>query len=127
MGGTFTIVGGVPAKVLRMRFTPEQIIGRLRHADVLGPAVSPAVGGRGHAPGERLERSVRELASEMPGSLCLPCDVTKADQVEEVFRVLKQEFGGLDAISGPHHGRPCHVEVTLPPLGAVLFKSTRPR
>ncbi|MBI5362739.1 MAG: enoyl-ACP reductase [Planctomycetes bacterium] len=48
--------------------------------------------------GERLERSVRELASEMPGSLCLPCDVTKADQVEEVFRVLKQEFGGLDAI-----------------------------
>ena len=48
--------------------------------------------------GDRLERSVRELAAEMPGSLCLPCDVTRADQVEEVFRVLKQEFGGLDAI-----------------------------
>ncbi|MBK7876750.1 MAG: enoyl-ACP reductase [Planctomycetes bacterium] len=48
--------------------------------------------------GERLERSVRELATEMPNSLCLPCDVTKPEQVEEVFRVLKAEFGGLDAI-----------------------------
>ncbi|MFO1009791.1 MAG: enoyl-ACP reductase [Planctomycetota bacterium] len=48
--------------------------------------------------GDRLERSVRELASELPGSLCLPCDVTRPEQVEEVFRALKTEFGGLDAI-----------------------------
>ena len=36
-------------------------------------------------------------------------------------------FGGLDALSAPQHGRPYHLEATLPPLGAVLFKGTRRR
>lgn len=48
--------------------------------------------------GERMERSVRELAAEMPGSLCLPCDVTQPEQIDEVMRVLKDEFGGLDCV-----------------------------
>jgi enoyl-[acyl-carrier protein] reductase I len=45
---------------------------------------------------ERLERTVRELASEVPGSLCIPCDVTKHESMDEVFRLLKEEWGGLD-------------------------------
>lgn len=48
--------------------------------------------------GERLEKSVRELAAEVPNSLVLPCDVTKADTIDEVFRVIKHEFGGLDSV-----------------------------
>ena len=46
--------------------------------------------------GERMEKSVRELAAEIPGSLCLSCDVTKPETIDEVFRVLGTEFGGLD-------------------------------
>jgi 1,4-alpha-glucan branching enzyme len=34
-------------------------------------------------------------------------------------------FGGLEALGTPHHGRPYHVEATLPPLGGVLFKGIR--
>src|SRR5687768_10913500 len=48
--------------------------------------------------GERMEKSVRELAAEMPGSLCLPCDVTKPETIDAVVNVLKQEFGVLDCI-----------------------------
>ncbi len=46
--------------------------------------------------GERLEKSVRDLAADLPGSLCLPCDVTDPASMDEVFRVLKEEFGSLD-------------------------------
>ena len=46
--------------------------------------------------GERMERSVRELAAELPNSLCLPCDVTQPETIDEVFRILKAEFGTLD-------------------------------
>jgi enoyl-[acyl-carrier protein] reductase I len=48
--------------------------------------------------GERMEKSVRELAAEMPGSLCLPCDVTKPETIDAVVNVLKQEFGALDCL-----------------------------
>ena len=48
--------------------------------------------------GERMERSVRELAAEMPNSLCLSCDVTKPDDMDKVFDVLRGEFGGLDCV-----------------------------
>ena len=34
-------------------------------------------------------------------------------------------FGGVDTIATPQHGRPYHIEATLPPLGAVFFKGTR--
>ncbi|HSP98532.1 MAG TPA: 1,4-alpha-glucan branching protein GlgB [Candidatus Dormibacteraeota bacterium] len=36
-------------------------------------------------------------------------------------------FGGLAAVASPHHGRPYRIDATLPPLGAVLFRGTRPR
>jgi 1,4-alpha-glucan branching enzyme len=32
-------------------------------------------------------------------------------------------FGGIDASSTAVHGRPCSLEITLPPLGAVFFRS----
>jgi 1,4-alpha-glucan branching enzyme len=31
-------------------------------------------------------------------------------------------FGGLGTEDMPHHGRPYSLNVTLPPLGAVIFK-----
>jgi enoyl-[acyl-carrier protein] reductase I len=47
--------------------------------------------------GERLKENVESLtSSEMPDSLVLPCDVTKADEVEQTFDRVKQEFGKLD-------------------------------
>jgi enoyl-[acyl-carrier protein] reductase I len=46
--------------------------------------------------GERMEKSVRELSAEMPGSLCLSCDVTQPETIDEVFRIVQAEFGGLD-------------------------------
>jgi enoyl-[acyl-carrier protein] reductase I len=47
---------------------------------------------------ERLEKSVRELAAELPGSICLPCDVMRPEQIDGVFEVVKREFGGLDSV-----------------------------
>lgn len=32
-------------------------------------------------------------------------------------------FGGIEASPTPIHGRPCSLEITLPPLGAVFFRS----
>lgn len=47
--------------------------------------------------GERLKENVEGLTSEtMPGSLVLPCDVTKQEEVDETFKRLAQEFGRLD-------------------------------
>ena len=44
--------------------------------------------------GERLEENVRELADTLEGSVVLPCDVTKDDEVAAVFAHLEKEFGG---------------------------------
>ncbi len=47
--------------------------------------------------GDRLKENVESLTNEsMPGSLLLPCDVTKQDEVDETFRRVGQEFGRLD-------------------------------
>lgn len=48
--------------------------------------------------GERMEKAVRELASELPGSIVLPCDVTAPETVDAVFARLGEEFGGLDTV-----------------------------
>ena len=32
-------------------------------------------------------------------------------------------FGGVEAVAVPSHGRPFSLELTLPPLGVVFFKS----
>lgn len=47
--------------------------------------------------GDRLKENVEGLTNEaMPGSLLLPCDVTKQDEVEETFKRVGEEFGRLD-------------------------------
>jgi enoyl-[acyl-carrier protein] reductase I len=47
--------------------------------------------------GERLKENVESLTKDaMPGSLLLPCDVTKQEEVDETFKRLGEEFGRLD-------------------------------
>ncbi|HXU11608.1 MAG TPA: enoyl-ACP reductase [Candidatus Binatia bacterium] len=48
--------------------------------------------------GERLEENVRSLAAELPGSLVLPCDVTKDEEIDTLFGKVKAEFGRLDIL-----------------------------
>jgi enoyl-[acyl-carrier protein] reductase I len=48
--------------------------------------------------GERLEENVRALAAEQPGSLVLPCDVTRDDEIDALFAKVKDEFGRLDIL-----------------------------
>jgi len=48
--------------------------------------------------GERMEKTVRGLAAELPNSIVLPCDVTQPETIDEVFAEIGQEFGHLDAV-----------------------------
>ena len=46
--------------------------------------------------GERLKENVEELAAAFgPGTLILPCDVTKDEQIASVFSLLAQKFGRI--------------------------------
>jgi len=46
--------------------------------------------------GERLKENVESLTRDMEGSLVVPCDVTKREEVDEAFRRVREEFGRLD-------------------------------
>jgi len=46
--------------------------------------------------GEILEKRVRPLAEGIGSEIVLPCDVTKDDEIEQVFQSIKQQWGGLD-------------------------------
>jgi enoyl-[acyl-carrier protein] reductase I len=47
--------------------------------------------------GERLKENVEELAGMFgPDTLILPCDVTKDDQIENVFDAMKTRYGRID-------------------------------
>ncbi len=48
--------------------------------------------------GERLEKSVRELAADLEGSLVVPCDVTKPEEIDTCFTRVGEAFGGLDCV-----------------------------
>lgn len=48
--------------------------------------------------GERLESTVKKLSEECEGSICLPCDVTKKEEIEDTFAAIGEEFGGLDSL-----------------------------
>jgi enoyl-[acyl-carrier protein] reductase I len=49
--------------------------------------------------GDRLKENVEGLTNEsMPGSLLLPCDVTKQDEVDETFKRVGEQFGRLDFV-----------------------------
>ncbi|MBS4177387.1 enoyl-ACP reductase FabI [Lederbergia citrea] len=51
--------------------------------------------------GERLERSVRELADSLEGneSIVLPCDVTKDEDIEQCFNLIKEKYGPVHGIA----------------------------
>ncbi|WP_205180293.1 enoyl-ACP reductase FabI [Siminovitchia sp. FSL H7-0308] len=51
--------------------------------------------------GERLEKSVRELAESLEGneSIVLPCDVTKDEDIEECFSNIKEKAGPIHGIA----------------------------
>jgi len=48
--------------------------------------------------GERMEKGVRELAAELPGSIALPCDVAQDESLDALFAAVEKEFKGLDAL-----------------------------
>ncbi|MCE9593100.1 MAG: enoyl-ACP reductase [Planctomycetes bacterium] len=48
--------------------------------------------------GERLEKSVRELSADLPGSIVIPCDVTKPEEIDTAFARTAEEFVGLDCV-----------------------------
>lgn len=48
--------------------------------------------------GEALEKRVRPLAESIGAQIVLPCDVTKDQEIENVFAHLKQEWGALDIL-----------------------------
>lgn len=48
--------------------------------------------------GERIEKSVRELAATLPGAVVLPCDVTDDAQLDALFAGVAEAFSGLDIL-----------------------------
>ncbi len=48
--------------------------------------------------GEILEKRVRPLAEGIGSKIILPCDVTKDEEIDQVFQTLRQEWGGLDIL-----------------------------
>jgi enoyl-[acyl-carrier protein] reductase I len=48
--------------------------------------------------GERLKEGVESLATTLPDSLILPCDVTSDEEVDAVFRSVDESFGRLDTM-----------------------------
>jgi enoyl-[acyl-carrier protein] reductase I len=48
--------------------------------------------------GERLKEGVESLATTLPDSLILPCDVTSDAEVDAVFRSVGESFGRLDTL-----------------------------
>jgi enoyl-[acyl-carrier protein] reductase I len=48
--------------------------------------------------GERLQENVTALASKIPGSLVMACDVMSEEQMDGVFSQLRSQFGKLDIL-----------------------------
>lgn len=48
--------------------------------------------------GERLRDNVAELASTLPGSILVPCDVTIDSDIDAVFATVEKEFGQLHCL-----------------------------
>ncbi|MGN6184872.1 MAG: enoyl-ACP reductase FabI [Thermoanaerobaculia bacterium] len=48
--------------------------------------------------GERLKDNVDELTSAIPNAVVMPCDVTKDEEIDAVFKEFGEKFGKLDAL-----------------------------
>ena len=51
-------------------------------------------------------RPVESGKATVPGTLCLACDVAKADQVAEIVRQVLAHFGRVDILINAHTFRP---------------------
>ena len=61
--------------------------------------------------GERLKDNVESLtSSEMPGSLVLPCDVTKSEEVAETFERLGPQYLVAEARAAIAHAEQARPE-----------------
>lgn len=47
---------------------------------------------------ERMEQSVRKLTASMPGSLVIPCDVQRDEELDAAFAQVGDAWGGLDIL-----------------------------
>ncbi len=47
---------------------------------------------------ERFKERVEEMAKDFNSSICLPCDVTKDEEITEMFKLLGEHWDGLDTI-----------------------------
>jgi enoyl-[acyl-carrier protein] reductase I len=48
--------------------------------------------------GERLKQNVVELAEPLRAPLILPCDVSKDEEIDQLFDTLQKEWGGIDFV-----------------------------
>ncbi len=48
--------------------------------------------------GERMEKTVRLLAEDLPNALVVPCDVTRPETIDRAFETIGDEFGHLDTV-----------------------------
>jgi enoyl-[acyl-carrier protein] reductase I len=48
--------------------------------------------------GDRIESDVRKLASSVNSPLVLPCDVTRDEDLDDVFNAVGEQWGGLDIL-----------------------------
>jgi enoyl-[acyl-carrier protein] reductase I len=69
--------------------------------------------------GEALEKRVRPLAASVSSNIILPCDVTNAASMDEVFAALKSQWGSMDflvhaiAFSDKNELKGKYVDTTL--------------
>ncbi|WP_343061216.1 SDR family oxidoreductase [Novosphingobium flavum] len=66
----------------------------------IGRAVAHALGAKGYAVvlAGRRAAALEETAASLPDALCVPADVTKADDVERLFAATVERYGRLDLL-----------------------------
>ena len=72
-----------------------------KHSIASGIAASMAKHGANLAftyQNDRFKQKVENLAEEWGSKACFPCDVTKDEEIDQVFKELKKDWDGLDCI-----------------------------
>ena len=72
-----------------------------KHSIASGIAASMAKQGANLAftyQNERFKQKVEKLAKEWGSKACFPCDVSKDEEIDQVFKELKKDWDGLDCI-----------------------------
>lgn len=72
-----------------------------KHSIASGIAASMAKHGANLAftyQNDRFKQKVENLAEECGSKACFPCDVTKDEEIDQVFKELGKNWGGLDCI-----------------------------